>query len=236
MNYGMTKPPLGSVIDWGHPLSKGIVGCWLFNEGQGDIVNDISGNKNHGTLTNFSHPATTTSGWNPGDGGKQIKFTGNSNYILIKNNPSLQTNLISVFIKVKAVTVPNYNSLIGRWNSNTPTGNWLITLNQRIIVFINNGASTITVEIDYRNNYHIVGFVYDRSFMRVYIDGMQIGTPVNYTGAMGICNTDLIIGTNIDAPSGRTLNGSASFAYIYNRPFNSKEVLQLYQSPFCFIK
>ena len=28
-------PPLGSQINWGHPLSKGLVGCWLMNEGRG---------------------------------------------------------------------------------------------------------------------------------------------------------------------------------------------------------
>ena len=29
------KPPLGSYIDWSHPLAEGLVGCWLFNEGSG---------------------------------------------------------------------------------------------------------------------------------------------------------------------------------------------------------
>jgi hypothetical protein len=33
--YNQQKPPLGSQINWGHPLSRGLVGCWLFNEGGG---------------------------------------------------------------------------------------------------------------------------------------------------------------------------------------------------------
>jgi hypothetical protein len=29
---GQTKPPLGSQINYAHPLSRRLVGCWLFNE------------------------------------------------------------------------------------------------------------------------------------------------------------------------------------------------------------
>lgn len=30
--WGMQKPVPGSQIDWGHPLARGLVGCWLFND------------------------------------------------------------------------------------------------------------------------------------------------------------------------------------------------------------
>jgi hypothetical protein len=72
MDWNMTKPPLGAKINFAHPLAKGIVGCWLLNEGMGDKVYDLSGNGNTGTLANFSHPATVTSGWNPGKFGKTL--------------------------------------------------------------------------------------------------------------------------------------------------------------------
>ena len=35
------KPPVGSVINWGHPLSRGLQGCWLFNETNGKAVRDL---------------------------------------------------------------------------------------------------------------------------------------------------------------------------------------------------
>lgn len=35
-----SKPPLGRPIERGHPLSIGMIGCWLFSEGAGWIVND----------------------------------------------------------------------------------------------------------------------------------------------------------------------------------------------------
>jgi hypothetical protein len=37
------KPGPGSEIDWGHPLSRGLVGCWLFNEGAGKLSSNLVG-------------------------------------------------------------------------------------------------------------------------------------------------------------------------------------------------
>jgi hypothetical protein len=42
--WGQTKPPLGSQIDWAHPLSRGLVGAWLMNEGGGKIVKNMCNN------------------------------------------------------------------------------------------------------------------------------------------------------------------------------------------------
>ncbi len=39
------KPPLGSIIDWSHPLADGLVGCWLFNEGSGKVILDLCSRK-----------------------------------------------------------------------------------------------------------------------------------------------------------------------------------------------
>jgi hypothetical protein len=47
-----TKPPFGSILIADHDLSQGLVGCWLFNEGGGKTVYDLSGKRNIGTLTN----------------------------------------------------------------------------------------------------------------------------------------------------------------------------------------
>lgn len=36
------KPPLGSVINWSHPLTRGLVGCYLFNETGGGVLYDLA--------------------------------------------------------------------------------------------------------------------------------------------------------------------------------------------------
>ncbi len=48
------KPPLGSMIDWSHPLAQGLVGCFLLNENGGlqiwDLVNKLSLPLDSGTV------------------------------------------------------------------------------------------------------------------------------------------------------------------------------------------
>lgn len=36
------KPPAGSMIDWGHPLAQGLIGCYLMNEGGGNKVFNLA--------------------------------------------------------------------------------------------------------------------------------------------------------------------------------------------------
>lgn len=44
--WGMQKPVPGSQIDWGHPLARGLVGCWLFNEGAGKSIAELTAGSN----------------------------------------------------------------------------------------------------------------------------------------------------------------------------------------------
>ncbi|UCE49956.1 MAG: hypothetical protein JSW47_07325, partial [Phycisphaerales bacterium] len=46
------KPIRGIQLNRTHPLAKALIGCWLFNEGSGDRVSDLSGNRRTGTLVN----------------------------------------------------------------------------------------------------------------------------------------------------------------------------------------
>jgi len=62
----------------------GLVGCWCFNEGQGNTVYDSSGYDNRGTI----HGATWT---DDGYYGKALYFDGND-YIRIPNSKSLQVD------------------------------------------------------------------------------------------------------------------------------------------------
>ena len=35
------KPPVGTQINWGHPLAAGLVGAWLVNENGGKTLRDL---------------------------------------------------------------------------------------------------------------------------------------------------------------------------------------------------
>jgi len=40
------RPTVGSQIDWSDPITKGLVGCFLCNEGAGQYLIDMCGNGN----------------------------------------------------------------------------------------------------------------------------------------------------------------------------------------------
>ena len=44
------KPLLGTQINPYHPLSRGLIGCWNFNERAGGVVFDLSNDKRHGAV------------------------------------------------------------------------------------------------------------------------------------------------------------------------------------------
>ncbi len=52
------KPLLGQRLNRAHPLAKGLLACWLFNEGSGNRVYDYSGNGYNLTLTSMPWVAT----------------------------------------------------------------------------------------------------------------------------------------------------------------------------------
>ncbi|MBE3101472.1 MAG: hypothetical protein IMZ47_04285 [Firmicutes bacterium] len=57
------KPVLGTQIQTGHPLARGIAGCWLMNEGSGSYIYDSSGNGYIGTLgTGATSPTWSSNG------------------------------------------------------------------------------------------------------------------------------------------------------------------------------
>jgi hypothetical protein len=67
---------------------KTIVGMWLFDEGNGKIAKDSSGNGNDGTLEGPN--------WVDGKFGKALDFNGASDYVDAGNDPITDTNAIKI--------------------------------------------------------------------------------------------------------------------------------------------
>lgn len=70
----MIKPFRGSLLNKSHPLASGLVGCWLFNEGVGKKVYDLSGNQGH--ITTFYNQTA----WAVGKFGFCLIFDGTGDW------------------------------------------------------------------------------------------------------------------------------------------------------------
>ena len=70
------------------------VGMWLFDQGEGKVVEDASGNDGDGDIFGAK--------WVDGKFGKALEFDGDSNYVEVKNSDSLNpTEKISICMWIK---------------------------------------------------------------------------------------------------------------------------------------
>ena len=237
------KPVAGTQINPLHPLSRGLVGCWLFNEGAGSLANDISGVKNHGRLTNMA-PNVHGSGWGGSKLGWLLKFDGVDNYVDGGYNSNLDFNGANKSFTVE--TWLNINSLaedqgiVSRWHG---TGSYQYTLkfessSNSIKFAIYDGvfqvAESIASSVQINTWIHVVGKA-DNGTIQVYIDGITSGTTDTYGTIVDIgSEVNLSIGVeSVDIAGGKHFDGSINFVRIYNRALSVEEVKLLYEDPFC---
>ena len=153
------------------------VGMWLFDEGEGDIAEDSSGNGNDGNIFDGT--------WVDGKLGKALEFDGVASYVEVKNSDSLNpTEEISICMWIKPYAGMDCDA----------ENNWRYLLNKGAwgsyhIIYEDNGLIRWTVLIEgglkrfptagtYAPDQwsHLV-FTYDakESELRVYANGIEEG-------------------------------------------------------------
>lgn len=238
----LQKPPLGSQVNWGHPLARGLVGCWLMNEGSGVWVQDYSGNGNHGTCINMS-PQSNTSGWNPGPHGGALVFDGSNDYINCGSGSSLNfgTNDFSVFAWINPKTYAASRYLFGRGNANDGWWSQLVWTTKLIFrIKLLDTATTNSAYVDGLidigdSNWHFVGFTARRSGnLSLFVDGKLDGTPASITT---ISNVDIAGPVYFGCRDATTsyLNAASNYM-IYNRALSAEEIAFLYAFPYCMFE
>lgn len=107
------KPPYWKRINHSHPLARGLVVYWLFNEGTGNKVNDLSGQGNEGTIDGAL--------WTPGKDGWVLEFDGSDDCLEISLPPQITYAApMTAVMRVKASVV---HSLKGFLNIQYGSGN-----------------------------------------------------------------------------------------------------------------
>jgi hypothetical protein len=227
MIYGLTKPPLGAKINWSHNLAKGIVGCWLFNEGMGDKVYDSSGNGNTGTLTNYPFPPTTARGWNPGFFGKTIRSDGAGSTKIVMQNIVTPIYAISFWFNFYSLTGTPSVIHCGGDTDDDNQWDWGMQLYGSWFVLICRTPKTTIfgLPVVANKNTHIV-ILRDNGGTEssVWFNGIKVGQSANRGTA---CTTPIKI--NVTS----AMKGLIDNLQIWNRPLLPKEIIQLYTEPFC---
>jgi len=225
------KPPLGSFINWSHPLANGLVGCWIFNEGTGDTVNDLTLNRNNGTIYGAV--------WQ--DNG--LYLDGND-VIEIPYSSSLDiTGAITVFTLTNISSLsPVHQYIVDRWTYTS--GNyraWALNLDYATLTWrasvngYDSGAIVVAYDFTgYDNQPVSIGGTYDGSSeLKLYINGLNVA---NNTGLSSIVSTTqpVYIGAG-DTGLAYPLTGTIYYTYIYNRALSADEIRWLHADPYAFI-
>jgi len=216
--------PLGS-----HWSTTGLVGFWLFHEGAGGVVHDLTGYGNHGTLTNMD-PATD---WVVGEHGPALDFDGSDDYARVADDPSLDVSAVTIGGIVKCGTMVSDGYIVSKRDGGTCAwGLWIESGAGRANLIggqtTSNLYSASNVGTSLR---HVAATLTAGGSATIYIDGVE-----DATGDITPCDSesvDVYIGARGDGAGGaiRVLDGRLELAYVYARALSAAEVRALYEQP-----
>jgi len=228
MSKTLIKPSL-PILDRSNPLTKGLVACYPFFERGGTTLRDISGNNNHGTLTNMD-PATA---WVKTPMGSGLKFNGVNNYVVVPNSASLNFTqfTIEAWIKTSQTTIA---MIVQKYASASPNYGYALAMNtvtaNQINMWVGGGAWT-SASFTWDGNWHHVAGSYDGVTVRVYVDGVLLASQAQTHNQS---NEPLHIGSFGSA--GYFFNGTIIVGDICNRVLTNKQIAQLYADPWAMYR
>ncbi len=205
-------------------MDFGLAGHWDMDEGNGSILNDKSGNNNHGTLANGPK-------WAQGKHGTALQFDGKDDYVDAGNGSSLNMGAnqdFSIEAWVKYSNNPSYHIIAGKYCDINTAGYWLDVLGNRIRLRVGDGGGsyvdTVTTSNYNDNKWHHIMAIADRDGLAyIYIDGNQVKSN-DISSENGDTGSEaLSIGWPTDS-NYAYFNGQIDEVKIYNRALSAEEV------------
>ena len=206
------KPPKGAMLNSGHPYARGLVGCWLMNEGGGTFVNDLSGNGNTGAMA-----AGLT--WTGGKFGYGV-LLNDADSITVDGGLYNATASYTWVFWVKPTALGGEFM----WRN----GGMYIRLHTGDFIQFRDDTAGIAAYSSPLplNVWSMVVFTYDHVNASIYING-QFNVSDPATGS------NLVLGVLL---LGQSLAGTFDNISFYNRALSASEILNLYRSPFCMFE
>ena len=222
------KPTLGRQINWGHPLSRGLVGCWLMNEGSGNIVNDLSGNGHTGSLVADTHFVA-------GKFGPALSFDGTGDYVNVPiqlNTGSYTWSFWSYTNTVQQMWFMSGDTLTSGWG----IGCWDATGVFRVYSGSDSNRWVSAAGVVQAGVWQHFCVVYNGSIMsNVYLNGISL-TPASNNSTTPITSATAMRIAGRPGTVWVELLGKIDNVMIYNRALSAQEISQLYIDPFGMFK
>ncbi len=236
------KPLIGTPLNKRHPLAKGLVGCWLMNEGAGTQVVDLSGHNHTGILQ-------TGTSWFPGKLGTSIDFNGSTGFIEIADHddftPALMPFSISAWVYMNDATLfPIVTK--GKYNVN---GEWTLWSHSddvlRFRVYDESVANCLIgktagkVDI-YEDQWLNIVATYDggtlSSGINIYLNGVLIGSDYENNPGSFVAIENLTGPVWIGRYDTNYANGLIDNMVMWRKELSPFEIRQSFISPFCMFE
>lgn len=234
---GNFKPPYGSRVNLGHPLARGLVGCWVMNEG--------SGNKLHDSISS-SAGLMNGSGWawKAAENGLVMDLgAASTNYALVAKTQSFDAQManFSCAFTIKRVDDTNHARIFSKGGGAT----------ERLDLFWNRDSSGNKFAFDYYDSGGT--FREDSSVQQIttiepinvvitfngtntvfYFDGVKDSVSSNGVN-IGATTGDLYIGVFNDA-SAHPFPGEIEYLWFWNRTLIDKEAYSINSNPYAMFE
>jgi chitodextrinase len=209
--------------------TNGLIGYWKLDEGSGITASDSVGT-NHGTLTNGPT-------WALGKVGSAVNFNGVNNYISLPNIDVVGTGItIAAWVKLSAADTSSDYRIISKATTWSEDDHWwmLGTTNSagtKLRARLKAGGVTQTLVASSGNLsvgvWHHAVLRYDGTTMKLYLDGVEVGS-VSKTGTLDTnVSAPVNIGRNPGTPDTGYINGSVDEVRIYNRALSVAEIIDV---------
>ncbi len=211
----------------------GVLAHWPFDEGAGATAADTSGNGQTGTLTNGAS-------WTAGARLNAVDLDGSNDFVdvgTIDVSGSAMT-LAAWFNSSQLANTPSHDGrIISKANGTAESKHfWMLSTirsgsDTRLRFRLKAGGQTTTLVASSGNLtenqwFHAAG-VYDGASMKLYLDGVLVGS-LNKTGAIAVSSSvPAWIGGNPTDPTIRPWQGAIDDVRIYDRALSAAEVLAL---------
>jgi len=220
------KPPRGTLLNKEHPLARGLVGAWLFNEGTGQKVNDSSINHKQGYLYTM-----TDSDWGSGIDGHILNFDGTSDYVWVEDGDKQEVYDVRQFTfvtKVRLASITGYRRFATTSTAAANRTSFLMNGANLTYQLHNAGHTNVSnISLSIGVWYHLV-LTFDDLIdkIRFYIDGILDDNEYTDTTSIDLGDKDFVIGAD-DAKS-QFMSGDMSYFMFYDRALTATEIKSLY--------
>jgi len=225
------KPPFGVLLRHGHPLARGLAGAWLFNEGRGDRVWDLSGAGHAGTLTSMD-PATD---WVGGSHGHALDFDGTNDRVIVGPDAGINFGIANAcVVRCKLRSFGAEEVFVGHkeWNNG---GYFLEAGTPGKLYYCANGSYVGVTHGIIAGDEVWLGVSRLGTSVQFYKNGVPLGSPQT----LGTNNALAIsaIGGYRTYPTGTDswVDMRCDYVYCWSRPLSAGEMAWLYREPFGFL-